>query len=144
MLAVRRVYCVRHISACLLVLRFSPVLRRLAVAPSNRREVNRGTDLMHFDKAFTAKLILQSTFACDDVFETLTRQISDLPANVRGVQALNMSARLIEMAAFELARHLDSEETGALIRCAAELSELASELSDDSVSDVPSELRGLQ
>ena len=83
---------------------------------------------MHFDKAITAQLVQQESMACDDTFSHLTKQISQLPGDVRGVQALNLSAHLIELAAYELAGRLDCDEIGALIRCAAELSERSADL----------------
>ncbi len=86
---------------------------------------------MHFDKAIRAHLVLQDSMTCNDTFSDLTKQISQLPSDVRGAQALTLSAHLIEMAAYELAGQLDSAEIGELIRCAAELSERSADLTKD-------------
>lgn len=89
---------------------------------------------MHFDKAIKAQLVSQGTMSCNDTFLHLVRQISELPNDVRGTQALNLSAHLVEMAAYELAGHLDSSEIGALIKCAAELSTRSDDLAQDRLS----------
>lgn len=99
---------------------------------------------MHFDKAFTAQMVLQDSLTCNDTFSQLTKQISELPIDVRGVQALNLSAHLVELAAYELAGHLDSAEVGALIRCAAELSERSADLAEQRLEEGTKRVKALQ
>jgi hypothetical protein len=57
---------------------------------------------------------------CAEVIE-LMAALKSLPTEARAGQALNLSAKLIEYAAFEMAGQVPSGLVGELINCAAEL-----------------------
>ena len=86
---------------------------------------------MHFDKALSAELMAKDVHECHGVFTELLEKIVALPPEVRGAQALRFCAELLELAAFELAGDIKSEQIGALIRCAAELSEQSTDVAAD-------------
>lgn len=85
---------------------------------------------MHFNKAFCAHFELQEGNICSETFEILLQQLNQLPADVRGAKALEMSAVLVELAAYDLANKLDSAEIGKLIHRSVELSERSLELKE--------------
>ncbi|WP_227269662.1 hypothetical protein [Roseobacter weihaiensis] len=86
--------------------------------------------------AFVSKMLLQDDTVCDDAFSNLVQKIEALPAETRGAQALNLSAHLLEIAAFELAGSVESRQVGALIDCAAQLSEQSSEFAADKLHEI--------
>jgi hypothetical protein len=90
--------------------------------------VSDGIGDMLFDKAFCAGSILQDDISSGELFERLVAEISRLPEDQRGAKALELSARLLELAAFELAGHLGSEEIGSMILRSAELSGRSADL----------------
>ncbi|MEM1073160.1 MAG: hypothetical protein AAF665_17005 [Pseudomonadota bacterium] len=83
---------------------------------------------MQFNKALAAQALLHDATACDDAFSNLIAEIANVPDQQRGARALLLAARLLEAAAYELAGRLDSEQVGALIECAADLSEQSSDI----------------
>ena len=87
---------------------------------------------MLFDKAFCAGIILQDDISSGELFERLVAEISRLPEEQRGPKALDLSARLLELAAFELAGRLGSDEVGAMILRSAELSGRSADLEQTS------------
>lgn len=99
---------------------------------------------MHHDKALSAQAILNEDEACNDVFSTLLVQIEAMPAELRGAQALRFSAHLLELAAFELAGDVNSEQVGALIRCAAELADQSADVAAHKIGALPAPGRFLQ
>jgi hypothetical protein len=85
---------------------------------------------MQIDEKFLAQLSFHQVSSCNTTLAFLIKQIGDLPENARGPEAMRMAAGLVELAAYELAARIDSKETAALIRCAAELSQRSEELRD--------------
>ncbi|MFK7744086.1 MAG: hypothetical protein AB8B47_03450 [Roseobacter sp.] len=77
---------------------------------------------MHFGKIVAARALLNDDMLRDDTFTALIERIEALPADQRGIQALSLSASLLEMAAYELAGTVATEQVGALIENAAHLS----------------------
>lgn len=65
----------------------------------------------------------RKTHSGSEVFETLTQYITSLPADKRAPEAIRISSQLLEFTAFETAGQVDSACVGALIECAAKLSE---------------------
>ncbi|AVL51836.1 hypothetical protein CEP88_03965 [Roseobacter denitrificans] len=89
---------------------------------------------MHYGKAIAAQVMLREDASCGDQFEKLVSQIEALPDDLRGARALQLSSRLLELAAFELAGSLDSTRIGALIECAAELARQSSDCADSELA----------
>lgn len=99
---------------------------------------------MHYGKAIAAQVMLREDASCGDQFEKLVSQIEALPDDLRGARALQLSARLLELAAFELAGSMDSARIGALIECAAELSQQSSDLADGELATMAPQSRVYQ
>lgn len=99
---------------------------------------------MQFDKAICAKVILQGSDECDEAFSVLLRRLGEMPAEERGAEALRLSAILVELAAYELAGHLDSEQVGALIHCSADLEARSEEANGQSPQPVRKMVSALQ
>ena len=89
---------------------------------------------MQYGKAIAAQVMLREDASCGDQFEKLVSQIEALPDDLRGARALQLSARLLELAAFELAGSLDSTRIGALIECAAQLSEQSCDVAESELA----------
>ncbi len=53
--------------------------------------------------------------------DLLLEYLKGLPADQRGPEAMRLSSKLLEFAAFEMAGSLTSDRIGALIECAAQL-----------------------
>lgn len=99
---------------------------------------------MHFDKALLTPRYLQGEQACSDSFAELTAQIAALPEDLRGAQSLSFAAKLVELAAYELAGSMSSAQIGALIRCAADLSETSTDVAMDRLSTLDVSGRSIQ
>ena len=78
---------------------------------------------MHFSKGLLSRSALRTDMARDDSFTTLIARIEALPADQRGSQALRLSASLLELAAYELAGSVASDDVAEMIETAALLSE---------------------
>lgn len=99
---------------------------------------------MQHNKAFAAGVVLQDDQPCGDAFEELIECIEAMPTELRGAHALKFSAHLLELAAFELAGDVNSDQVGALIQCAAELSERSADVAASKISGYPADRRFLQ
>ncbi|WP_282129650.1 hypothetical protein [Roseobacter litoralis] len=91
---------------------------------------------MQYGKAIAAHVMLREDANCGDQFEKLVSQIEALPDDLRGARALQLSARLLELAAFELAGSLDSTRIGALIECSAELSQQSADCAESELASM--------
>lgn len=104
---------------------FCSVACRKAVSRLNVLGASGSMGLMPDSEPWCGPGGVSGTSTTDRIFETLILELREMSPSHGGGEALRLSSLLLEFAAFELAAELGSDQAGALIEAAADVSHQA-------------------